>query len=128
MFYRVLADSVLLAHLAFVVFVALGGLVAIRWPRVAWVHLPALAWGVVVEIFRLTCPLTPLENRLRRAGGEQEYAGDFIEHIVRRVLYAEITPEVQITLGLVLLVANVVIYAFAIQRWRKRLKTNELCA
>jgi hypothetical protein len=129
MVYSVLADLVVLVHLAFVVFVALGGLMAIRWPRVAWVHLPAMAWGVVVEIFRLTCPLTPLENRLRRAGGERGYAGDFIEHIARRVLYAEITPEVQIALGLVLLGANVVVYAFAIHRWRKRVETNELvCA
>ena len=129
MIYSVLADLVVLGHLAFVLFVALGGLPAIRWPRVAWVHLPALAWGVVVELFRLTCPLTPLENRLRRAGGAQGYGGDFIEHVARRVLYVEITPDVQIALGLVLLAANVVIYAFAIHRWRKRVSSNELvCA
>ena len=126
MVYSVLADLVVLAHLAFVVFVALGGLMVIRWPRVAWIHLPALAWGVVVEICRLTCPLTPLENRLRRVGGERGYAGDFIEHIARRVLYAEITPEVQIGLGLVLLSTNVVVYAFAVHRSRKRGETNKI--
>ena len=126
MLYRLLADLILLAHLGFVLFVSLGGVLALWWPRVIWVHLPALAWGVIVELFRLRCPLTPFENWLRRAGGEQGYTGDFIEHYARHVLYAEITANVETALGVALLAGNVLVYGYAIRRWRKSVQTNAL--
>jgi len=78
--YRLLADSVLLAHAAFVAFVVLGGLLALRWPRLAWLHLPAATWGAGIEFAGGICPLTPLENHWRRLAGEQGYAGGFFEH------------------------------------------------
>ena len=87
MIYRLLADAVVLLHLAFVFFVFLGGLLVLRRPRLLWVHLPAVAWGAWVEFTGRVCPLTPLENWLRRRGGGPGYASDFIEHYIEPFLY-----------------------------------------
>lgn len=118
MSYAVLADAVLVAHLGFVLFVALGGLLVLRWPRAAWVHLPAAAWGTAIEFGGWICPLTPLENRLRESAGEPAYGGDFIARYLMPVVYPEgLTREAQIGLGLAVLAGNAVIYAAA---WRRR--------
>ena len=84
-----MADLIVLLHFAFVVFVVLGGLLALRWPRVVWLHVPAVIWGALVEFTGWICPLTPLENRLRRASGEASYQGDFIAHYILPALYPE---------------------------------------
>lgn len=111
--YGMLADLILLSHLAFVVFVAAGALLVLRWPRVAWVHLPCAAWGAFVEFAGWICPLTPLENRLRRIAGEAGYEGGFIEHYVLPTLYPdELTRGVQVTLGLMVIAVNAAIYAW----------------
>jgi len=81
--YGLLADAVLLAHAAFVAFVVLGGLLVLRWPRLAWVHLPVVAWGAGIEFAGGICPLTPLENHLRALAQQQGYAGGFVEHLLR---------------------------------------------
>ncbi len=118
MSYRLLADAVLLAHAAFVAFVVLGGLLALRWPRLAWLHLPAAAWGAGIEFAGGICPLTPLENHWRRLAGEQGYAGGFIEHYVLALLYPDgLTREVQLALGILVLAINAAIYAFV---WRRK--------
>lgn len=112
--YRLLADLVVVAHLAFVLFVALGGLSVWRWPRLAWVHLPAVAWGVAVEWSGAICPLTPLELFLRRHGGQAGYDGDFIEQYLLPMLYpAGLTREMQIALGGAVLGLNLLFYG----RW-----------
>ena len=117
MTYRVLADLTLVAHVAFVVFAALGGLLVLRWRRAVWPHAAALAWGVVVQLANWTCPLTPLENYFRRAGGEAGYEGGFIEHHLRAILYSEsVTHELRVALGLLLLVANLLVYSYIIFR------------
>ena len=111
MLHSLLADVVLGLHAAFVLFVALGGLLALRWPRVAWAHVPCALWGGWVELAGWICPLTPLENELRRRAGEAGYAGGFLEHYVTPVLYpAGLTREIQIGLGVAVVVANAVIY------------------
>lgn len=116
--YRSLADLVVLAHLAFVLFALLGGLLALRWRWIPWVHLPAAAWGALVEFAGWLCPLTPLENWLRRASGAPGYRAGFIDHYVLPVLYpGELTRELQIVLGLVLLGINAGVYWFV---WRSR--------
>jgi len=118
MLYRILADLVVVLHFVFVVFVVLGGLFVLRWPRAAWIHLPAALWGAGIEFLAGICPLTPLENHLRRVGGEAGYSGGFVEHYVLPVLYpAGLTQNVQLVLGTIVVVLNVAIYAVV---WRRR--------
>lgn len=106
-------------HLAFVLFVVLGGLLVLRWPRVAWVHLPAAAWGVAIELAGWICPLTPLEVRLRRLGGGAGYAGGFVETYLLPVLYPRgLTREVQVVLAALVVAVNLVVYTAAL--WRRR--------
>ena len=121
MLYRALADAVVVLHFCFVLFVVLGGLFALRWPRSAWVHLPAALWGAGIEFVGGICPLTPLEIHLRRLGGEAGYAGGFVEHYVLPVLYPEaLTRDVQYILGGIVVGLNVLIYAIVLRRWRAR--------
>jgi Protein of Unknown function (DUF2784) len=115
--YRILADAVVVLHFAFVLFVVLGGLLALRWPRAAWIHLPAAIWGAGIEFVGGICPLTPLENRLRRLGGEGGYAGGFVEHYVIPVLYPEaLTRDIQYILGGIVIALNVTIYSIVLRR------------
>jgi hypothetical protein len=117
--YSLAADLVVVVHLAFVLFVALGGLLVLRWPRIAWVHLPAAAWGAAIEFGGWICPLTPLENDLRARAGESPFTGDFVARYLLPVIYPEgLTREAQITLGLAVVVVNAVIYAAALRRRR----------
>ncbi|GAB3768525.1 DUF2784 domain-containing protein [Ramlibacter monticola] len=119
MSWRVLADAVVLLHLAFVVFAVAGGLLALRWRWVALLHLPALAWAAFVEFSGRTCPLTPLENALRAAGGEAGYEGGFVEHYLLPVLYpADLTRGLQWALGTGLVVFNLAVYAAVV--WQAR--------
>jgi hypothetical protein len=121
MLYRLLADAVLLLHLLFVAFVVGGGLLALRWRWMPWLHLPTLAWGATVEFTGWICPLTPLENILRAAGGEAGYSGGFIEHYLLPTLYpAALTREAQWLLGSGLLAFNAVVYlALWLRRHRR---------
>ena len=115
--FRVAADLVVVVHAAFVVFVILGGLVVARWPRMAWLHLPAVAWGVVIELAGWICPLTPLENYLRERAGSSAYQGDFIEHYLLPVLYpAQLTRVRQIWFGVLAIVINLSVYMYVIRR------------
>ncbi|MFW6079781.1 MAG: DUF2784 domain-containing protein [Gemmatimonadota bacterium] len=117
MIYSVLADVVLVLHFGFIVFVVLGGLLALRWPRAALVHLPAAAYGILIELFGWVCPLTPIENSLRRSAGEAGYSGGFIEHYLLPVIYpGGLTREVQLVLAGVVVVVNVVVYLVV---WRR---------
>jgi hypothetical protein len=116
MTYRLLADAVLLLHLAFIAFAAFGVLAVWRWPRLAWLHLPALAWAAYVVMAGEICPLTPLENALRRAGGQAGYGRSFIEHYLLPLIYpdavqGEMGRGLQVALGVGLLVVNVAAYA-----------------
>jgi hypothetical protein len=111
--YQLLADLVVLVHVAFVVFAVLGGLLAARWRRLVWIHLPAVIWAVIVEFFGWVCPLTPLENWLRRRAGQAVYPSDFIAHYILPVLYPEeLSREVQITLGAIVLLINLSVYTW----------------
>jgi hypothetical protein len=115
-----MADLVVALHFAFVVFVALGGLLALRWPRVAWLHIPAVLWGALIEFSGWICPLTPLENYLRRQQGQAEYEGDFIARYFLRVLYPDgLTRNDQLMLGGLALGINLAIYAFILLKHRR---------
>lgn len=121
MIYRALADLVLVVHLAFVLFVVLGGLLVLRWPWLAWLHIPAAIWGVLIEFTGWICPLTPLENSLRVKGGEAGYAGGFIQHYIQPVLYpAGLTRSTQVVLGSLALIVNLAAYAMVLSRLRGR--------
>jgi hypothetical protein len=119
--YQFLADGVLALHFIFVAFALGGGLLVLRWPRLAWLHVPAAAWGVAVELLGWICPLTPLENHLRALAGSEVYAGDFLQRYCLPVMYpAGLTPQIQMLLGLVVLGLNAAIYAVVIRNHRRR--------
>jgi hypothetical protein len=121
--YRILADLVVGVHAVFVAFVVVGGLLALRWPWVPVVHLPAAVWGALIEFRGWICPLTPLENSLRAAAGEAGYRGGFIEYYLLPVLYpAGLTRGVQLALGSVVMVVNLAVYGFLLAR-RRRTRT-----
>ena len=121
MIHRVAADAVLLLHLGFILFVLLGGLLALRWRWAPMLHLPAAAWGVYVELSGGLCPLTPLENRLRSAAGEAGYTGGFIEHYLLALIYpAGLTHEIQYVLAAIVVGVNGLAYAWVWRRRRRR--------
>ncbi len=118
--YSVLADAVLVLHFLFVLFVVLGGFLALRWRWIVWAHIPAALWGVAIEFGGWICPLTPLENRLRALAGEPTYRGDFIARYLMPVIYPEgLTRETQVTLGFAALILNLLVYAIVLRRWRR---------
>lgn len=117
MIYRALADLVLVVHLAFVLFVVLGGLLVLKWPRLAWLHVPTAVWGVLIEYKGWICPLTPLENSFRARGGGAGYSGGFIEHYIQPLLYpAGLTRGTQIVFGSLALLVNLTAYGVVIAR------------
>lgn len=121
MIYKIAADSVAVLHFVFILFVVFGGLLVIRYSKAAWAHLPAAVWGALIEFTGLICPLTPLENLLRRASGEAGYSGGFIKHYLIPLIYpAGLTREIQIMLGAAVVLINVAIYGCIIYRWSRR--------
>ncbi|NML15968.1 DUF2784 domain-containing protein [Azohydromonas sp. G-1-1-14] len=112
------ADGVVLLHLLFIAFVVAGAALLPRWPRLVWLHGPALLWGIWVEAAGAACPLTPLENRLRALAGAQGYAGGFVEHYLLPLLYpAGLTRGTQGALALLVVLVNLLLYA---RWWRRR--------
>jgi hypothetical protein len=119
MAYRAAADAVLVAHFAFVLFVVLGALLISRWPRLAWLHVPAVFWAAFIEFSGTVCPLTPLEVYLREQAGEAGYAGGFIDHYVVLLLYPDgLTRAAQAVLGAVVVAVSGAIYIVAFRRRR----------
>ena len=120
--YRLLADFVVILHLAFVGFALFGALLALKWKRIVWLHLPAALWAAAIEFGGWICPLTPLEISLRGKAGETGYRSGFIEHYLLPVLYpAGLTREVQYVLGAIVLAVNFAGYAWLWHRWQKNL-------
>ncbi len=121
MIYRLLADLVVLIHFGFILFVVVGGALVIRWPKLAWVHLPAVCWGVLVEMTGWICPLTPLENHLRILGDSRVYEGSFIANYLIPIIYpSQLTRSIQILLGLAVLLINTTVYGLVLQRYLRR--------
>jgi Protein of Unknown function (DUF2784) len=119
--YRLLADTVVVIHFGFVLFVVLGGLLVLRWKRAAWVHLPCAAWGALIEFGGWICPLTPLEQNLRALGREPGYAGGFVEHYIVSLMYpAGLTRWMQVLIGLFVIAVNAFVYWRAFGRHRRR--------
>ena len=120
MLYGLLADFVLLIHLSFVLFVVGGGLLALKWPRIGWLHVPAAVWGAIIEFTGWICPLTPLENRFLMQSGRSAYEGDFIGRHVLSILYpTALTRQTQIALGLLVILINAGAYGWLLIRTRR---------
>ncbi len=121
MLLRIAADLIVLVHFAFVIFVVAGGLLALKWPKMAYLHIPAAVWGAWIGFANWICPLTPLENHLRRLVGEAGYAGGFIEHYITRILYpAGLTAGMRVILGVAVVAANLMVYGVYFARRRSR--------
>ena len=121
MLLRIAADLIVLVHFAFVTFVVAGGLLALKWPKMAYLHIPAAVWGAWIGFANWICPLTPLENHLRRLTGEAGYAGGFIEHYITRILYpAGLTAGMRVMLGVAVVAANLLVYGVYFARRRSR--------
>ena len=119
MLYLILAELVTVIHFGFIIFNILGGLLTIWKKWIPFIHIPAAIWGSGIIILGWTCPLTPLENLLRKAGGEEGYSGGFINHYLMPLIYPEgLTRDTQITLVLIDLIINIVIYSFVIYWWK----------
>lgn len=111
MTYRIASAAVALSHLIFVLVVIFGGLAVLRWPRLAWVHLPVAAWGALVELGHFKCPLTAVENALRQRAGLAGYSEGFLEHYIFSVVYPDgLTRTTEILLGSAVLVINGLVY------------------
>jgi hypothetical protein len=120
-----LADALVIMHLLFITFVMTGGFLLARWPKLAWLHLPAVAWGAIVEFTGWICPLTPLENHLRMLGGGGAYSGGFVERYLLPVLYPEnLTLPIQQVLGGAVVGVNLVAYALAYRALRRKAVTQ----
>lgn len=117
--YLLLADAVLALHLAFILFVCLGALLALRWRWISWLQLPAAAWGVYVEASGTICPLTYIENGFRIRAGEAAYQGDCIGHYLTATIYPDgLTRNVQFALGAIVLIVNLSVYLWLLRRRR----------
>jgi Protein of Unknown function (DUF2784) len=120
MLLSVAADALAIAHLAFIVFVMLGGLLLLKWRWLIYLHLPAVAWGTLIELRGWLCPLTPLEQHFRKLAGESGYSGGFVQHYLLPLIYpAGLTRDVQTLLALCVITANLVIYALIYVKYQR---------
>lgn len=127
MAYRLLADGLVVVHVAFVLFVVLGGIAGLCWPRILLLHLPALVWGAYAELTATVCPLTPLENHWRALAGQQGYAGGFVDHYLLPLLYPPgLSAADQHGLGVLLVVGNALVYAACLRRIGRRRRRGAL--
>jgi len=121
MTYRIAADFVVVIHFAFIAFVVFGALLVARWGWLVWLHLPAFAWGLIVETTGRLCPVTDIENALRAKAGQSGYPGGFIDHYLLAIIYpAGLTREMQLALALAVFAINALIYAWLYRRRRNR--------
>ena len=120
MLYWLAADIVLIIHLGFVIYVVCGGFFILRWRWTLFLHLPAVIWAALLEFNSWICPLTPLEQWLRVAGGQRGYSGGFIEHYLLSLLYPDgLTPDIQTMLGVFVVIVNGAVYLFCVYRLLK---------
>ena len=117
MVYKLLADFVVLLHFAFIAFVILGGLLALKNAKWAWLHVPAAAWAVLVEFAGWICPLTPLENWLSFRAGAVTYEDSFVARYLFPVIYpSDLTRDLQIILGTGVVLINLLIYLLVLYK------------
>jgi len=123
MIYSILAELVVFLHFLFIVFAVSGAILALKWRWIIYVHLLCAAWASLIMMVGWICPLTPLENSLRRSAGEAGYTDGFIDHYLMPIIYpAGLTREIQIWLGVGVVLINLLLYGFVFYRryYRKR--------
>jgi len=119
------ADIIVLVHLAFIVFAALGGFLVNKWPKIAFLHLPCAVWGVLIAFGGWICPLTPLEMHFRQMAGQAGYGGGFIDHYVMPIIYpAGLTRGMQIAFGVLILAVNLWVYGRLLVNLTQRRKNK----
>lgn len=119
------ADMLVLVHLGFIVFVALGGFLVIKWPKIAFLHLPCASWGVTIAFGGWICPLTTLEMHVRQSAGQAGYGGGFVDHYVLPIVYPQgLTSGLQIVFGVILLSVNLCVYGRLLANLKKKKKTD----
>jgi hypothetical protein len=125
MSYQSLANMVVFLHLLFILFIICGGLLLLRWPKLIWLHLTAISWGVAIELFGWICPLTPLENWLRQKSFESPtYSTGFVEHYLVPVIYPQaLTRELQLLLPPVVIIVNALVYVLVLRIRKKRINS-----
>ena len=123
MWYKYLADAVLVIHLFFILFVLFGAFLVYRWHRLMWLHIPMALWGMLISLLGWVCPLTPLENYLRRMAGQEGYAGGFIGHYLLPIIYpGELTRVMAIEMGVFVFLWNSLIYYILLYKWKNKHK------
>ncbi|MBU4261414.1 MAG: DUF2784 domain-containing protein [Proteobacteria bacterium] len=126
MFFRLAADLLVIIHLLFIIFVITGGFLVLKWPRMKYLHIPAAMWGALIEFQGWICPLTPLEQHLRRSGGQFAYSGGFVEHYVEPIVYpAGLTREMQILFGIAVVAINLLAYGWLLIGLKRDKKRKE---
>lgn len=121
MVYRLLSDFIVIIHFAFILFVTAGALLALKWKKVIWFHIPAVIWGAAVEYAGWICPLTPWENYFRNLAGESVYHGDFTVNYILPVIYPSgLTRNIQIVLGSFVILVNIILYGIIVYRHVKK--------
>jgi len=119
--YQVLADGVVILHLFFIVFVILGGMLVLVRPKIIWLHIPCVIWGILIELTGGICPLTPLELYLRTKTGESAYTGDFVIHYIKPIIYpGGLTRELQILFSIAVIMVNTAVYTWVFLRHKKK--------
>jgi hypothetical protein len=117
MLYGLIADAIVVLHLAFIAFALLGVIAVNYWPRLIWVHIPVVVWSALINLTQTVCPLTPLEISMRRKAGEQGYGESFIEHYLVSLVYPPLdVPQLWLWTGLFVVGLNGAGYAWLVQR------------
>ena len=119
--YEIASNLILLVHLIFIIFVVLGGLLFFASRKIIFIHIPALIWGIYIELTSSICPLTYLENWFLHKANLTTYSEGFIQNYLVPIVYPmSLTKDLQIYLGMTLIVVNIIIYGFIFDKLKKR--------
>ena len=117
--FEIFATLTLLLHFSFILFVIFGALLILRFKKIIYFHIPAVAWGAYIEFSHSICPLTHLENYFLKKAGKDQYSIDFIENYVFKIIYPPaLNYEIQTYLGVILIFVNLVIYYYIVKKSR----------
>ena len=117
--FEIFATLALLLHFSFILFVIFGAALILKFKKIIYVHIPAVAWGAYIELSHSICPLTHLENYFLKKAGKDQYSVDFIENYIFKIIYPPaLNYEIQTYLGVILIFVNLVIYYYIVKKIR----------